>query len=164
MIYRLFFHRLHLDQRLTWSTHIKTKRLHLNLKLRSMYWLLSRKSKLSIENKLLLYKCVLKHVWTYVIQLWGCAKPSHTQIIERLQPIILRSITNAPWHVSNSTLHNDLHIPIVATEISRLSKLYHQRLASHHNALVTALASLPPIVRRLKRRWQTDLIHAAMND
>jgi hypothetical protein len=24
---------LHLDQRLTWSTHIKTKRLHLNLKL-----------------------------------------------------------------------------------------------------------------------------------
>jgi hypothetical protein len=59
---------LHLDQKLTWSTHIKTKRLHLNLKLRSMYWLLGRKSQLSLANKLLLYKCVLKPVWTYGIQ------------------------------------------------------------------------------------------------
>jgi hypothetical protein len=149
---------LNLDQRLTWRTHIKTKRLHLNLKLRSMYWLLGRKSKLSLENKLLLYKCMIKPVWTYGIQLWGCAKPSHTQIIQRLQSKIVRSITNAPWYVSNLTLHNDLHIP-VATGISRLSNLYHHRLASHHNALVTALATLPPIARRLKRRWPTDLLH-----
>jgi hypothetical protein len=76
---------LHLDQRLTWSTHIKTKRQQLNLKLRSMYWLLGRKSQLSLRNKLLLYKCVIKPVWTYGIQLWGCAKPSHTKIIQRLQ-------------------------------------------------------------------------------
>jgi hypothetical protein len=149
---------LHLNQQLTWSTHIKMKRLHLNLKLRSMYWLLCHKSKLSLENKLLLYKCVLKPVWMYGIQLWGCAKPSHTQIIQRLQSKILRSITNAPWYVSNFTLHNDLHIPFVATEISRLSNFYHHRLVNHHNALVTALASLPPVVRRLKRRWPTDLI------
>jgi hypothetical protein len=155
---------LHLDQRLTWRTHIKTKRLYLNLKLRSMYWLLGHKSKFSLENKLLLYKCVIKPVWMYGIQLWGCAKPSHTQIIQRLQSKILQSITKAPWYVPSLTLHNDLHIPFVATEISRLSHLYHHWLASHHNALVTALATLSPIVRRLKRRWPTDLLHVTMND
>jgi hypothetical protein len=146
---------LHLDQRLIWRTHS----FHLNLKLQSMYWLLGRKSKLSLENKLLLYKCMIKPVWTYGIQLWGCAKPSHTQIIQWLQSKILRSITNAPWYISNLTLHNDLHIPFVATEIIRLSNLYHHRLASHHNSLVTALATLPPIARKLKRRWPTDLLH-----
>jgi len=149
----------HLDQRLTWCTHIKMKRHHLNLKLRGMYWLLGRISKLPLENKLLLYKCVLKPVWTYGIQLWGCVKPSHTQIIQRLQSKTLRSITNAPWYVSNSTIHNDLHIPFVATEISRLSFLYHQRLAGHHNALITAMTIPPTIVRRLKRQWPTDLSH-----
>jgi hypothetical protein len=41
---------LHLHQRLTWRTHIKTKRHHLNLKLRGMCWLLGRRSKLSLEN------------------------------------------------------------------------------------------------------------------
>ena len=129
-----------------------------------MYWLLVRKSKLSLANKLLLYKCVLKPVWAYGIQLWGCAKPSHTQIIQRLKSKILRSITGAPRYVSNFTLHNDLHIPFVAKETSRLSYLYHHRLASHHNALVTELATLPPIARRLKRRWPTDLLRDPMNN
>jgi hypothetical protein len=155
---------LHLDQHLTWRTHIKTKRHHLNLKLRSMYWLLECRSKLSLENKLLLYKCVLKPVWTYGIQLWGCVTPSHTQIIQRLQSKILRLITNAPWYVSNFTLHNDLHILFVVTEINRLSFLYHQWLVGHHNALITAMAIPPIIVWRLKRQWPTDLFHNAAED
>ena len=70
---------------------------------------------------------------------------------------ILRSITNAPWYVSNCTLHNDLHIPLVATEINRLSLLYHKRLIAHHNTLITAMAIAPTIVRRLKTQWPTDL-------
>jgi hypothetical protein len=117
---------LHLDQRLTWSTHLKSKRLHLDLKLRSMFWLLGRKSQLSLANKLLLYKCVLNPIWTYGIQLWGCAKPSHTQIIQRLQSKILRSITGEPWYVSNLTLHTDLRIPFVTEEIRRLYHLHHR--------------------------------------
>ena len=147
-----------------WSTHTKTKRLHLDLKLRSMTWLLGRKSQLLLANKLLLYKCMLKPVWTYGVQLWGCVKPSHTQIIQRLQSKILRSITDAPWYVSNFTLHRDLHIPFVVSEIRRLFHLYHQRLASHHNPLVTELAVLPLMAQRLKRQWPTDLLNDPLYD
>jgi hypothetical protein len=43
---------LHLDQKLTWHKHIKTKRRQINLKLREMSWLLGRRSKLSTNNKL----------------------------------------------------------------------------------------------------------------
>jgi hypothetical protein len=68
---------LYLDQKLTWQKHVKTKRQKLNLKLREMTWLLGRKSKLSMENKLLLYKCIMKPLWAYGIQLWGCTKPSN---------------------------------------------------------------------------------------
>jgi hypothetical protein len=155
---------LHLDQRLTWRKQIKTKRHNLNPKLAGMYWLLGRRSKLSLENKLPLHKFVLKPVWAYGIQLWGCAKPSHTQIIQRLQSKILRSITNGPWYVSNFTLHSELLIPFVSTEISILSFLYHQRLAGHHNALMTAMTTLHSIVRRLKRPWTTDLPHTTAGD
>ena len=95
---------------------------------------------------------------------YSSRKPSHTQITQRLQSKILRSITKAPWYVSNFTLHNDLHIPFVTTEISRLSFLYHQRLAGHHNALITALTTPPTIVQRLKRQWLTDLPHATVGD
>jgi hypothetical protein len=50
---------LYLDQKLTWQKHIKTKCQQLNLKVRQISWLLGRKSKLSLENKSLIYKCIL---------------------------------------------------------------------------------------------------------
>ncbi|CAH1107181.1 unnamed protein product [Psylliodes chrysocephalus] len=37
------------------------------LNIEKIYWLMNRKSKLSIENKLLIYKQVLKPVWIYGI-------------------------------------------------------------------------------------------------
>jgi len=84
--------------------------------------------------------------------------------IQWLQSKILRSVTNAPWYVSNRTLHNDLHIPLVATEINRLSLIYHKRLVGHHNSLITAMATPPTIVRRLKRQCPTDLFQTAAGD
>jgi hypothetical protein len=52
------------------AKHIKTERKQLNVKAKQMHWLLGR-STLSIESKLLLYKAVLKPIWTYGIQPWG---------------------------------------------------------------------------------------------
>lgn len=72
---------IHLDQRLTWKKHIWMKRKQLRLKLHKMYWLLGRKSKLLLENKVLLYKTILKRVWTYGIQLWGTASNSNIEIL-----------------------------------------------------------------------------------
>lgn len=63
-----------LDIKLRWKEHVKMKRKELNLKFSKMYWLLGRQLQLSIHNKLLIYQQVLKPVWTYGAQLWGCAK------------------------------------------------------------------------------------------
>jgi hypothetical protein len=45
--------------------------------LTKMQWLLGRQSNLSTTNKLLLYKTILKPIWTYSIQLWGTASTSN---------------------------------------------------------------------------------------
>jgi hypothetical protein len=50
-----------------------------------MYWLLGHKPKLSTSNKLLVYKAILKPIWTYEIKLWGTASTSNIEILERLQ-------------------------------------------------------------------------------
>jgi hypothetical protein len=73
-----------LDRRLTWHKHIFTKRKQLGLTLTKMNWLLGRQSKLSTTNKLL-YKTILKPIWTYGIQLWGTASTSNIDILERFQ-------------------------------------------------------------------------------
>jgi hypothetical protein len=93
-----------------------------------MYWLLSRKSKLSISNKLLAYKIILKPIWTYGIQLWGSASISNIEILERFQGKVLRMITNASWYMPNMVLRQDIQITSVQEEIHRFSAQYSDRL------------------------------------
>jgi hypothetical protein len=49
----------------------------------------------------------------------GLHKTIKRKIIQRFLSKVLCLITNAPWHVSNFTLHNDLQIPFVMEEIQR---------------------------------------------
>ena len=99
-----------------WKVHVQRKR-ELGLKYRQMYWLLGRKSALTTHNKLVLYKQILKPVWTYSIQLWGCTKTSKIAIIRIFQNKVLRAIFNAHWYVRNADLHRDLKMEMVTTEI-----------------------------------------------
>lgn len=146
-----------IDRRLTWKNHIWSKRLHLNSKFRNLYWLLGKHSKLSTENKLLIYKTVLKPVWTYGIQLWGTSSDSNIEIIQRFQSKVIRSILQAPWYVSNNTLHKDTQIPFVKEEISKFSDNYLKRLENHKNYLALNLLDNSSTVYRLKRHNILDL-------
>jgi hypothetical protein len=95
---------LHLHRRLTWHKHIFTKRKQLGLTFTKMHWLLRRKSQLSTTNKLLLYKTILKPIWTYGIQLWGTASTSNIEILERFQSKVLCMIVDASWYIPNSVI------------------------------------------------------------
>jgi hypothetical protein len=72
-----------LDAKLQWKAHVKKKRQELDLRYKNIHWLKGRNFSLSLHNKLLIYKQILKPVWTYSIQFWGCTKPSNIHIIQR---------------------------------------------------------------------------------
>jgi hypothetical protein len=115
------------------------------------------KSKLSINNKLLIYKVILKPIWTYSIQLWGTTSNSNIKILERFQSKVLQLIVDAPGYVSNSVIRNDLQIPTVKEEISRFNSHYNVCISVHPNKLIASLTE-PPIQRRLRRYWPHDLL------
>jgi hypothetical protein len=148
---------LHLDRRLIWHTHVFAKRKQLGISLTKMYWLLGRKSNLSISNKLLIYKALLKPIWTYGIQLWGTTSNSNMAILERFQSKVLRLIVNAPWYVPNSVIRKDLQIPSVKEENGRFSPHYAVRLRAHPKELIATLTE-PPLHKRLRRYWPHDLL------
>jgi len=78
---------------------------------------------------LLVYKTVIKPIWTYGVERWGCASKSSVATIQRSQSKILRTITNAPWFVSNHTLHTDLNISYVSEVINeRIDKHLNKRI------------------------------------
>jgi len=92
---------------------------------------------------------------TYGIPLWGTASNSNTEILQRFQNKVLRSIVNAPWYVPNTILHTDLQIPTVKAEITNFSTKYREKLIAHPNELIPAiLEEIGP--RSLKRFKPTE--------
>ena len=81
---------------ISWMTHIKAKRCQLQLKLKNMSWLITARSQLSLDSKLTVYKAILRPIWTYGMELWGCSKPSNTKILQTFQSKMLRMISSAP--------------------------------------------------------------------
>jgi hypothetical protein len=79
---------------------------------------LGLKSKLSTSNKFLIYKTILKPIWTYGIQLWGTASTSNLEILERFQSKALRMIVDAPWYEPNMAIRRDLQIQTAATALN----------------------------------------------
>jgi hypothetical protein len=118
---------------------------------------MGRKSALTTYNKLVLYKQILKPVWTYGIQLWGCTKPSNIAIIQRFQNKVLRAIVNAPRYVRNVDLHRDLKMEMVTAEIKRFARKHEERLHHHDNVEAIQLLDNTELLRRLKRTKRFEL-------
>jgi hypothetical protein len=121
-----------------------------------MYWLLGRSSRLSLPNKFLLYKSILKPIWTYGTQLWGTGSTSNIEILERFQSKALRIIVDAPWYVPNNHIRRDFQMTSVKEEICRSNNPYYTRLTTHPNDQILTLMAIPGN-RRLRRHVPNDL-------
>jgi hypothetical protein len=126
-----------------------------------MYWILERKSELSVENKLLIYKTIRKPIWTYGTPLWGTASNSNVEMLQRYQNKVLRTMVNSPWYIPYELLHTDLQISTVTDEITKFSTKYRllldlvktkfrDKLLTHPNQLTSILLEEEG-PRRLKR-------------
>lgn len=142
---------LHLDRKLMWKEHIKAKREQADKKMRDLHWLIGRQSSLTLENKLIIYKCIIKPVWTYGIELWGSASHSNIEILQRFQNKTLKTLISAPWFIKNSEVHEYLEMPTIREQIEISCKAYKNRLEVHKNPLAKALMNTKSSVFRLKR-------------
>lgn len=88
---------------------------------------------------------MLRPIWSYGAQIWCCAKPSQLKTIEAFQSISLRTITSAPWYISNHTLHKDLNIEAV----DKLVKTFYKKFSipTHLSQINTPYQSrtIPPV-------------------
>jgi hypothetical protein len=92
------------------------------------------------------------------IELWGCSMPSNTKILQSFQSKTFRTISGAPWYVSNQTLHEDLKIPFIQDMIKSNINEYKNRTSVHENQLIKDFFTQTLEERRLKRIWPENLL------
>ncbi|GBM45596.1 RNA-directed DNA polymerase from mobile element jockey [Araneus ventricosus] len=116
-----------MDEDLTWENQVKYFGLIVHIKLSfrkhakynsDKFWnkvhmiipLIGRHSPLSLNNKVILFKQILRPILTYSAPIWCTTAKTHRRKIQTLRNKILRIITNTPWFVRNDVIHKDLKI------------------------------------------------------
>lgn len=117
--------------------NVFSKRKQLDLELSQMYWLIERKFKLSLDNKLLLYKTTLKPVWMYGIQLGTrpaavTSRSSRGSKTKYCVPSLMYR-TTYPMKSSNIASH------WIPPRIHQYSVWYSERVLLHPNVLSNQL-------------------------
>ncbi|GBN30816.1 putative RNA-directed DNA polymerase from transposon X-element [Araneus ventricosus] len=126
-----------IDNKLTFRQHISYLKEKFWAKIYLCFPLIGRRSSLSLENKLILFKQVLRPILTYAAPIWGLAVPSNRKKIQILQNKLLGIILNAPWFIRNSVIHSDLQIESIDDHIQKLSRKFFTGIIDHSNILIT---------------------------
>jgi len=93
------------------------------------------------------------------VDLW-CPTLGHNLNIEITQRFQYkyndRIIVNAPWYVTNDTLHHDLNVPYVNDEIKKFSQRYADRLVEQPNILAINIMSN---VQKHHANWRENYLN-----
>ncbi|GFW59478.1 probable RNA-directed DNA polymerase from transposon BS [Trichonephila clavipes] len=141
-----------LNDKLTYSSHFKEITKKFWKKLYSLNDIIGRKSKLSLKNRLFVYKQYVRPLLLYGCAIWGSAGYVHIDNLQRLQNRALRTIARAPRFLPRYILHEELRVEPIHTIIAELASNFHSSIPYHHNATINSqnhFRNLPPSTHRI---------------
>ncbi|GFU96668.1 RNA-directed DNA polymerase from mobile element jockey [Trichonephila clavipes] len=154
---------LFLDAKLTFAYHIEQTRKKALAVHAMIKRLISRRSKLAIRHKVLLYKSIIRPVMCYGSQIFGSAGMCHLKKLHTLTNSFLRQLVNAPWFIRNEVIYRDLKIKPFLPHIKDLSKRFFDKLPFVPNELITNQPAYDPAEPSSQKRPRALLEHEFIN-
>jgi len=128
-----------LDSKLTYASHINKVTVKATNCMRSLYPLLSRKSKLSTVNKNTIYKSIIRPVMTYGSPVWYQAANTHIKKLQVIQNKCLKLINKLPWRYSTNQLHQLSRYPTISSFIQNTATKFHHNCTESSYELIRQL-------------------------
>ena len=135
---------VYLDSNLTWRLHISETCRKVRSALAQMRPLLAGNSRLSTNNKLLLYKSCIRPIMTYGSSIWGTAADFHLRKLQVAQNKALRSFIRFPSYVRLEILHRDLNIKPFLELIQKLAQNFFKDLSRVNNPTLDSIPGYNP--------------------
>ncbi|GBM61594.1 putative RNA-directed DNA polymerase from transposon X-element [Araneus ventricosus] len=144
-----------LDKRLTYKTHVTEVRNKVTAINTKLYYVMGKNSKLSLRNKLLLYKTLMRPIMSYASPVWGAAAKTPINKLEIAQNKIARQITQAPWYVRNKQIQKELKLTSVLDFFRKLASKFFNNIDNSTNPAITEIPRYDPTEHRKRRRPRT---------
>jgi hypothetical protein len=125
-----------LDNKLNYTEHVNSISQKAIIKLINLYPILHRNSFITQENKLLLYKAVIRPNITYACPVWSYISKTKYNKLQILQNKFLRLTGKFRAFTPIFKMHDLLKIEYIFEHIKKLSLKYFNRLENHRNDLM----------------------------
>lgn len=116
------------EKRLTFKQHIDYVISRANIAMKVLYPLISRKSKLLVINKLLIYKVAIRPILTYACPAFINIANSHLKKLQVLQNKALKMILNKNRFERTQQIHEEAKVPLVKDYINKLTNKFNESL------------------------------------
>ncbi|GBN76411.1 RNA-directed DNA polymerase from mobile element jockey [Araneus ventricosus] len=125
-----------LDSKLSFRQHAKYNSDKFWNKVHLIIPLIGRHSPLSLNNKVLLFKQILRPILTYSAPILCITANTHKTKNNILQNKILRIVTNAPSFERNDAIHKNVKIEMIEDHVKNISRKFFTQLQNHKNSLI----------------------------
>lgn len=130
-----------LDSKLIFRDHINMIRNKATRCVSAVYPLIGRRSNLSVKNKFLIFKAIIRPILTYASPIWIHAAISNRKNLQVIQNKCLKMILNLPWRHNTMDLHERAGVPILAEYIAQLNTKFNAKCATSDFNLIRELAT-----------------------
>ena len=113
-----------LDRRLSFAPHITQTLTRTYAMLSRLYPLANRRSKLSTDNKLTLYKTIFRPIMTYACASWNIISDTQCKRLQTTQNKLLRLLTNSDRYTPNAEIHRIAKISMIRDFITETSQKF----------------------------------------
>jgi hypothetical protein len=116
-----------LDKSLTFKSHIDYVIERANIAIRVLYPLLCRRSRLHVENKILIYKLAIRPILTYGLPALSEISKSQVKRLQIIQNKALKMILDRSHFEHTQVIHDDTNMPLMANFICKLTENFERR-------------------------------------
>ena len=120
--------------------------------------MISRGSRLSKSNKILLYRQVVRPVLTYGSVAWGTAAKSHISKLQVIQNKFLKIALNAPYRASTAEIHEETGVEYISEYIKKSAAKSIHKALKHENTLISNQLKYEPSRTLTRNRPKTVLL------
>lgn len=127
------------DKKLKYDKHVNYIIGKVDRSTKALYSLLNRRSKLSIKNKSLVVKCIIRPMLTYAAAVWGNCAKSHRKRLQVKQNKLLKMVHNLdPWYPTDD-LHKLAGVDTIDASIEKATRTFRTSCGMSTNPLIEAL-------------------------
>lgn len=151
-----------LDSKMTFSKHVTKVRNRAAFVLGRLNPMIGN-ARMSLRNKLTLYKLCVRPIMTYAGVVFSHIAPSHINRLQVIQNRFLKRATGTGTlrFIRMSDLHREFDLPSIRAYLKSMCKNYFEKAVRHPNPLVVAAADYPvehnpPLRRRRPRHVLSD--------